>query len=321
MSTSPSARTSAEYRVKPSARRRWVRYGLGLLAVALLVWGVVAQRDELAEAVRDFTVSTVVVAAGVVLAGLIASMLSWRSVLAGLGSRLPIRVAARVYFLAQLGKYIPGSVWPMLAQVELSSDYGVPRVRSGVASIAALVVGLVVGTVVGVIGLASATSAGLWTYLWVLIVVPIGVILLCPPVLQRLIAFALRVARKPQLDQPIDTRPLLASAAWSLLMWMLFGVQAWLLARDLGATGPALFALCCGAYAISWIVGFLVVFAPAGAGPREAALVVTLATVLPRPDALALALVSRGLMLVGDVICVLVALLLGRARHEAKVSS
>jgi hypothetical protein len=36
---------------------------------------------------------------------------------------------ARILFLGQLGKYLPGSVWPVLAQMELGKTYRVPRHR------------------------------------------------------------------------------------------------------------------------------------------------------------------------------------------------
>jgi len=82
-------------------------------------------------------------------------------------------------------------------------------------------------------------------------------------------------------------------------MWLAFGAHAWVLASRLGADGLR-DATTVGAFALAWVVGFLVVIAPAGAGPREAALVLALAPVMDTPDALVLALVSRVLMLVGD---------------------
>ncbi len=61
-------------------------------------------------------------------------MLAWRRLLADLGSKLPVPVAARVTFMAQLGKYVPGAVWSFAAHVELGHDYDVPR-RRGAASV------------------------------------------------------------------------------------------------------------------------------------------------------------------------------------------
>jgi len=72
------------------------------------------------------------------------------------------------------------------------------------------------------------------------------------------------------------------------------------LGSRLGASGLRDATTVVGAFALAWVVGFLVVIAPAGAGPREAALVLALAPVMDAPDALVLALVSRVLMMAGD---------------------
>ena len=68
-----------------------------------------------------------------VVAALLCAMMTWRTLLADLGSPLPLRPAAKVFFVGQLGKYIPGAVWPVLAQMEMGRDLGVPRPRSAAA--------------------------------------------------------------------------------------------------------------------------------------------------------------------------------------------
>ena len=55
---------------------------------------------------------------------------AWQVLLAGLGSPLRTTSVGRIYFIGQLGKYLPGSVWPILAQMELGTAYRVPRARS-----------------------------------------------------------------------------------------------------------------------------------------------------------------------------------------------
>ena len=46
------------------------------------------------------------------------SFLIWRGTLAVLGNRLPIRPGARLFFVTQLGKYLPGAVWPVVETVQ-----------------------------------------------------------------------------------------------------------------------------------------------------------------------------------------------------------
>jgi hypothetical protein len=53
--------------------------------------------------------------------------------------------------------------------------------------------------------------------------------------------------------------------------------------------------------ALAWAVGLIFIPAPAGAGVREAVLVATFAPQIGTPEALAVALASRVLLLLADV--------------------
>lgn len=245
--------------------------------------------------------------------GLSCAMMSWRAVLVGLGSRLPVAAAARVYFLGQLGKYVPGSVWTVLAQAELSGEYGVSRPRAGLASLVQMLIGLVVGACLAAVTLATSSPDAFTQYWWVLLVAAAGVVALVPAVLQRLVAIALRLLRRPA-DGSVQGRAIVISALWCVGMWLAFGAHLWLLAGSLGASGSRLFLVMTGAYALAWVVGFVIIFLPAGAGAREGVLVLALAPVLARQDALVLALVSRALMLLGDGVSAGVAVLAEQRR-------
>ena len=279
---------------------RLLRWGALAVVVFFAVVFVRSSWDGITSGVARLDARAVVGALGLVGVGLVSAMLSWRAVLAGLGSRLPPLAAARVYFLGQLGKYVPGSVWPILAQAELSNEYGVPRTRAGFAAITQMLIGLVVGIAVAAVSLAASAPGALVTYWWLGLVAVAGVVALVPAVFNRASAVALRLARRTGDQEPLSARAIAASAAWCLVMWLAFGAQIWLLARGLGTTSSTLFALSTGGYALAWVVGFVIIVLPAGAGAREAALVIALAPVLDRDDALALALVSRFLMLLGD---------------------
>ena len=303
----------------PSSRRRLLHAGLVVLALVFVVLALRGRTGEIADGLARLSVGTVLLAFLAVIGGLVAAALSWRAVLTGLGSPLPLAVAGRVFLLAQLGKYLPGSVWPVLAQTELGRDHAVPRTRSAIGAAAALMVSVVTGAVVGVACLALSATAAVRTYWYVAPVTVLGVVLLCPPVLSRLLRLAFRVTRRPATDVTVSGRAMLASAGWGFLQWFCFGLQAWLLARDLGGGKDGLLLLSVGAFALAWVVGFLVVFVPAGAGAREATLVLLLGPTLGSGNALALALMSRVLMIVGDFVVVGPAVLSARvhARRAA----
>lgn len=237
------------------------------------------------------------------LGGLLASAMVWRALLTDLGSPLPLRPCLHVFFVGQLGKYLPGSVFAVAAQMELGRDHGVPRTRIGTASLLFMGVLVAVGLLVAAVTLPLSSPDALGSYGWVLIALPVGLLCLAPPVLSRIVGLGLRVLRRPPLDRPLSVRGLAGAVGWALAMWGAYGVHALLLLQAQPVLrGPDLPLLALGGYALAWTVGFLFLVAPAGGGAREAALVVALAPVLARSDALAVAVLSRVVMTAGDLL-------------------
>jgi uncharacterized membrane protein YbhN (UPF0104 family) len=274
-------------------RAAWlVAVGVGL-AVALA-----QRRAEVADALAELTVPGVALAALAATVGVAVSGSVWRRLLAGLGAPLALRPAARVFFVGQLGKYLPGGVWPVLAQVELGRDLAVPARVSAAAAALFLWVHLVTGGAVAGVGLALAGAVPPW----VGAAAAVGVVLLLAPAL---------LARAPLPQRP-PGGAVVAAVARAAVMWTAYALHLAVLVGLLG--GPGDVARAAGAFAAAWCAGFLVLFAPAGAGAREAVLVALLLPVLPAGAALTAALASRLLLTVADALLAGVALL-GAARR------
>jgi len=291
-----------------------IRWIFIVVALGLLIAAVVASWDSFIAALRDLNPAIVAVAAASCVVGLFANGLSWRAIMRSVGLEVPHRDSTRVFMISQVGKYVPGAVWPVLTQAEFARDHGISRSRSMTASIVAMLVGVVMAGVVGVLGLIFSDPTALARNWWAILVAALLLTLLMPSVLRRLVALAFRVTRRP--DEPVSIKPgaLAISAAWSLVMWLLLGLHAWLLLVQLAPGAD--YALATGAFAFSWLVGFLVVVAPGGLGAREAALVVALSSLVGPTLALSLALVSRVLMTLADALGLLVGLLLTRPRQS-----
>jgi uncharacterized membrane protein YbhN (UPF0104 family) len=274
-----------------------------LVALILLVFAVVGQRHKISRAADELSVPSVVAALVMVLLGLGASGLAWRALLAGFGAPLRLRSAFRVFFLGQLGKYLPGSVWPVIAQVELSRDLGVTSSQAGGAGVVALALSPPTAVLVAAMTLPFVSADALTHYWPVLLALPVAMVIFYPPVLNRALGKALKIVKRPPLPQPLTGPPLLVAIGWMVASWLAFGVSTWFLARDLGASDPGrLMFICIGGYALAWSAGFLVVFVPAGAGVREAVLALSLSPVLDHGSAILLAVVSRLIFTAGDLI-------------------
>lgn len=285
-----------------------------LAMVALGVYAVVDQWSGFKAGLDQLGVMAAVEALAFVLLGLVFNMQVWRSLLASAGSRLSVRAASRIFFIGQLGKYMPGSVWPVLTQMELGRAYKVPRRRSATVAMLSMMIGLTSGLLATLLGLPFMAGGEVRAYWWVFLFIPVLVGCLHPRVLNPAIAYGLRLLHKPAPETPLTGRAIAVAIVINMASWLCNGLQIWVMTTRLGVHGGHTVLLTLGAYAFAWCVGFLIVLAPAGAGARELILIAILSPVVPggAPAATAIALISRGVTILGDLIGAGVAALLGR---------
>jgi glycosyltransferase 2 family protein len=296
-------------------RSRVVRWSFVLAAAGLGAYAIVSNWGHLESGFSRLGVAAVVVAFVCVLISLFAQMEVYRALLAGLGSPLPARPAAQILFVSQLGKYLPGSVWPVLAQMELGSAHRVPRSRSASAAILAMALSLAVGILVALVMLPVGNGVG--SYWWVFLFAPVVGTCLYPRVTNRILNLALRAARQPPLERPLGRRSMTVALAWAVISWIALGAQIWVLGTQLGLHGWSGLLLAIGSFAFAWCAGFVVIFAPAGAGIREVVLIALLASAMTRADAAVVALVSRALMTLGDLASAGIAAWFARRSRQA----
>jgi hypothetical protein len=283
--------------------------------LALCVAAIWSQRHQISAALHRLDWYTVPLAWLAVAAGMGFAMQSWRVLLADFGSPLPLPAAARIFYLSQLGKYVPGSVWPLLAQVELGREHQVPARRSATVGLLAVAFSLASGLLVAAVTLPLARGGLAGRYWWAFAAVPPLLAMLHPRLLNPLLAIGFRLIRREPPGEPLTLAGVTRSIGFLVLTWLAFGGQVWLLAHDLGAGGWPLLPLAVGGFALAFALGLLVVFVPAGAGVREAVLVVVLAPVLNAGAALLVALLSRVLLSVADLVFAGAAVLAER-RHR-----
>jgi len=296
----------------------WLRGGLLVAAVGLAVYGLATQWTEVHADLAKLAWYDVTGAALCAIAGLGCMMLAWRALLADLGSPLPLPAATRVMFVGQLGKYVPGAVWAVAAQVELARDYEVPRRRSATASLVSMATTLVVGLVAAGVTLPLISASAARHYWWVLAITPLAVACLYPPVIKFGLDLVLKTVRRAPLEKSVSVPGMARALAWTTLGWLCYGAHAWLLISEFAGHSGHILALSLGAYALAWSVGFLIIFVPGGIGAREVALIAVLAPVMPSASALVVALASRVVMTVGDLVWAGVGLAIGRARTAAR---
>jgi len=300
--------------LEPRRRRRPLRTAVNALVVAAFVVFIAYAVAKRWGDVRDYAGRLSLRAGGLSMAAVLGavwcSFLCWKAVLADFGSRVPLSGGMRIFFIGQLGKYLPGKLWPILTQIRLGAEYRVPKRASAAAAGVFMLLVLGTGLVLAAVTVPFLGGQAFSRYWWTLAVLPLALAAMHPAILNRGLGLALRLARREPMPRPLTLRGIATAAFWCLPMWALFGVHTWALALDLGSANAVdLYLRSTGVFAASWSIGFLLGPLPAGAGPREAAFILLFGATLPTAQATVIALVSRLLITVGDVAWGLLALL------------
>jgi hypothetical protein len=222
---------------------------------------------------------------------------TWRSVLGCWEARLPFWTAARIWSVSNLGRYLPGKIWQIGAMGAMARDVGVSPVAASGSAILGTLVNIVAGFVVALLGgraLLDQSSNGHGSLAIAFVLLAAAALLAAPAVLPRLAPWIGRLVGRP-VDARMPTRAVLYALAGNVIAWLLYGAAFRLFMTGLlgGAAGG--YAEYLAAYTISYLVGYLALFAPAGIGAREGAMVTVLAYagLATRPQAALVALASR----------------------------
>lgn len=176
------------------AASRWAKPVFLVITLAFCGYGLLAERAGIAAALHRLAWYPVAGALLMAIAGLGCMMLSWRAILADLGSALPVRTAAGVLFVAQLAKCIPGAVWTTAAQVGLGRQHQVPGRRSAAAAAVSLLVSLAAALLTAAVVLPLSSAHAARTYWWALALAVPALAGLYPPLTNSVLDRLLRLA-------------------------------------------------------------------------------------------------------------------------------
>lgn len=273
---------------------------LVLVAAGLTLW---RYWDSVSETISAMSWTAVVPSALLVAVGIACGTLSWQVLVDDLGEPIGARRGGQIFLVGQLGKYLPGSVWAYVLQLELGRRAGLARARVFAATVFSLGVAVVAALLVGVLALPQLLeeNPSLGWLRWLYLLLPIGLVCLHPRVLTAAAGFGFRLLRRPQPPHPVRRRTVLHSLVWALGSYTCYGLHLWLLARSDSAVDAHQVILCIGAMGIGMVAGLFAVVLPSGAGVRELVLVTALAPLVGPGTAIAYAAVSRVLFTVADL--------------------
>jgi uncharacterized membrane protein YbhN (UPF0104 family) len=191
----------------------------------------------------------------------------WRRVLEAWDSHLPFMDAARIWFLSNLGKYVPGNIWSLTAMGVMAKRRGLSAIAAAGSSVVMQTVSLATGTAIVMVTGAKLLGQPLLVGVAVLLLL---VILLSaprflPPLAQRIGDLIGREIAPPS----VPATSIWTAAVASALSWLFYGIAFQLFVRGLLGAAPGELSSYIAVYTAAYILGFISPIAPAGLGVRE----------------------------------------------------
>lgn len=244
---------------------------------------------------------------------------TWRRILVAWDEYLPLGIAVRIWFVSNLGKYLPGKVWSIAAMSFMAREQSVSPMAAAGSSILIQLVTIVTGiSLVLVTGVRAIDQPGLAIGLAVVLVAGIATLpLVLPPVVRLICSWTGRQFEVPR----VPAQTLWISVIGSLMSWIFYGIAFQLFVRGVLGSAAGATTSYIAVYAASYIIGFLALFAPGGVVVRESALVTGMVRLglAGQADAFAVAIASRLWLTVVELLPGLIYLAL--ARRSSSVSN
>ncbi len=221
------------------------------------------------------------------------SALLWHESLVVFDSSPGFRRALEIILLSQLPKYLPGGFWAIVGLVELAKKAGVRRSVSlasvGLISAAQVLSGLIFGVAVGldlaVLGRTRLLAVGAGVVL--------AAVFMHPSVFSRVVRASFRLVGQECPPMSLSLGQTIWLLLVALLHFPLAGLGLYFMAAALVPLSPSTIPSFMGAYALSWTIGYVAIFAPGGLGVREGIMVLLLTTAATLPVAILVSLAQR----------------------------
>lgn len=242
----------------------------------------------------------------------------WKIIIRSLGKEVGFAQSFKIAYLANLGRYIPGKIWQMFGMIYLAKKEGVSEEEAvasfGMSQIFAIPSGLLSGIVF------LALYPGVKDYydnvpflttgmiiIGVSIFIVSLVVVFFPKPLERLANRLFAVIKRKPISLRMNKSLAAAIYGGYFLAWSLYGFSFWLFVKGITVQETMILPMA-GIFIIAYQIGYLMLFAPGGVGPREAMMELMLAPFFGAGVSTAIALAARLWLIIAEAVSALIAL-------------
>lgn len=287
---------------------------IGIAGVAFVVRTLISKWADVSTAFQEVNVPSLLLS---LLLGLLA-MTSigwlWVQMIRDRGNVVSHRRAMSWYFTGQLGKYVPGGIWPIVGRAELAARNGISRSDAYASTGLSLVTTYLAAVIAIALG-AMFTSDRRSIAALIVVSLASGLFIFSRNKLRT--AFIAKISRfLPAAQSLTDPKKLVRLALLHVPAWVLMSLSTSVTASAFGADIGIFQMLFITS--TSWLVGFVVVGVPGGIGVREAVFTSLASGIIGAPIAVSLALLSRVVFITVDLTGALISNIVSRTSNSAE---
>lgn len=229
--------------------------------------------------------------------------LGWNLILRVLGGRLGYKRALKIFFITDLAKYVPGKVWTIAGKIYLCTKEGIPLAKTSASVVIQPLIQVITGILMFLVSLPfwTKTSDFMNKLYFFFPLIPIGLVLLHPAIMTKLLNFVLTKLKQKPIELNTKYRDILLILLLWCGLWTLSGITYYFLIISVQPFPVSWLPVTIGIFSIAGVSQFLT---PSGIGVLEGVLTVLLSLYLPVPIAILIALLARVWKTVTELVCV-----------------
>lgn len=215
--------------------------------------------------------------------------------------KLPYINALKSFIIAGFGRYIPGKIWAFGGRIViLKNDLNINEFKTANALIVDTIFMMLSSFITGIPALfALKTKIKIWYFL---IIIALSFILINPKFFKLYFKIYKKIFKKKNLEQGIHItwKKLSLTFLPYFLSWIIYAFAFGVFIVSFGVKKSEILFYS-SIYPISWFIGFISLFSPAGIGIREGIMTLFLTKFLPNKLAISLSILSRIWTLTGEL--------------------
>ncbi|MFH1038193.1 MAG: radical SAM protein [PVC group bacterium] len=233
----------------------------------------------------------------------------WNMILKIMGQQVPHPNTLRIFFLSELGKYVPGKIWTIMSRMLLAQKEGVPKVVTAASIGTQLIIQVISGLLAVLVTLPFWQEKEVPSRMYyIFFLLPVGLICLHPRVFNPVLSWIIAKFKKVTIKTDLKYSQILLLVLYWAFLWGIKGMAAYMLIQAVyhQHLPPHALINTVGLVSLAWVVGTLSFIAPAGLGITEVVMVYLLGALLSIDVgiATAIALLNRVWGIMAELICI-----------------